>query len=84
MIAAWREHAIRARHRELDDLAKMPATTWRLKKIARDAERAADTARLATDVLRRQQIKGTLPEPTYRALSRLADELRTATDTQVA
>jgi hypothetical protein len=84
MITSWREHAIRARAREVQELARMPATTWRLNKIARDAERSSTTARMATELLRHNNIRGTLPHATFRALSRVADELRTTPDTQVA
>lgn len=84
MINSWRHHAIRARAREIHDLAAMPATAWRLNKVARAAELHADTARLATDLLRRSQVKGTVPHTTFRALSRVADELRTTPETRVA
>jgi len=84
MITNWREHAIRSRAREIQELVKMPAASWRLNKIARDAERSIATARLATEVLHKQGVKTTVPDATFRALSRVSDELRTAPDTQVA
>lgn len=84
MVSRWREHAVRSRAREVQELAKMPSTTWRLNKVARDAERSIATARLATDLLRRRGVKSTLPDQTFRALSRVADELRTGSEAQVA
>ena len=84
MINSWRSHAIRARARAVQGRAAMPATAWRLNKIARAAELHADTACLATDLLRRSQVKSSLLHTTFRALSRVADELRTTPDAQVA
>lgn len=84
MVTSWREHAIRSRAREVQELAKMPTATWRLNKVARDAERSIATARLATDLLHRQAVKTTLPDQTFRALSRVAEELRNNPSAQVA
>lgn len=84
MVTSWREHAIRSRAREVQELAKMPSGAWRLNKIARDAERSAVTARLATDLLHRHAVRTTLPDQTFRALSRVAEELRRGPSAQVA
>ena len=84
MLNNRREHAIRARAREVQELAKMPAAAWRLNKVASDGERSIATARLATDLLRREAIKTTVPDHTFRALSRVADELRTGPMGQLA
>ncbi len=84
MVTHWREHAIRTRAREVQELARMPAVSWRLNKVARDADRSVATARLATDLLRNKEVKTTLPDQTFRALSRVADEMRTDPSSQVA
>ncbi|MCV7074292.1 hypothetical protein H7H73_32520 [Mycobacterium rufum] len=42
MSAEWRQHAVRARARELAELDDMPNAGWRLNHVARLAERAAD------------------------------------------
>jgi hypothetical protein len=85
MIADWREHAVRSRSRELRHLEQMPPSfTWRLNSIGRSAERSLADARLANAALREAGIAQRLPEDTFRALVRVADELRTRSAEQVA
>lgn len=85
MIADWREHAVRARSRELLELESMPpAATWRLNRVARGAERSATDARIANEVLREAGIPARLPEETFRGLVTVADELRARSAEQVA
>ncbi|SOC49941.1 hypothetical protein SAMN05660748_2675 [Blastococcus aggregatus] len=77
MTTDWREHAVRARHRELVDIERMPASaSWRLNKIARDAEQAAGHARAANDVLQEKKISWQLPVDTYRHVGEVADDIR--------
>jgi hypothetical protein len=85
MVSRWREHAVRARARELAAINDMPTSaTWRLNKIARDAERALGDARLANEVLQAAGLTQRLPEQTFRDLHRVAGELRRAGGSQVA
>jgi hypothetical protein len=77
MTTGWREHAVRARHRELVEIERMPAApSWRLNKIARDAEQAAEHARVANDVLQDKNIPWQIPVDTFRHVSAVADEIR--------
>ena len=85
MIADWREHAVRARSRELQDLEAMPpSVTWRLNSIARGAERSVADSHMANEVLRDAGMVARLPEATFRGLVQVADELRARTAKQVA
>lgn len=85
MVGKWREHAIRARARELRDLAQMPSKiAWRLNSVARDAERSVATVRLANDVLAEAGERQRLPEDTFRGLVQVADELRSQVAEEVA
>ena len=77
MVNEWREHAIRSRARELEDLQRMPASVpWRLNRIARGAERSLADARLANAVLADAGVSQRLPDGTFRELARVADEVR--------
>lgn len=77
MTTGWREHAVRARHREITALERMPAaSSWRLNKIARDADQAAAQARTANDVLLGNGVRWQLPVDTYRHLADIADDIR--------
>ncbi len=76
MSAEWRQHAVRARARELAELDDMPNAGWRLNHVARLAERAADAARTANEVLAETNIKDRLPERSFRSLATVADAIR--------
>lgn len=77
MTGNWRQHAVRARHRELVDIERMPASpVWRLNKIARDADQAAQHARVANGVLEDKKIAWRLPVATFDHVSAVADEIR--------
>lgn len=80
MTADWRQHAVRSRARELDELNKMPDAAWRLNHVARLAERAADVARSANEVLAKTEIKDRLPESSFRAVATVADAIRVQSD----
>lgn len=54
----------------------MPDTAWRLNHIARQAERAADDARAANEVLAKAGIADRLPEASFRALTTVTDAMR--------
>ena len=85
MMADWREHAVRARSRDLQELQAMPpSVTWRLNSVARSAERSVTNAHLANEVLRDAGMAARLPEATFGGLVRVADELRAQSAEQVA
>lgn len=79
MVSNWRQHALRTRARELDELRAMPNPAWRLNHIARQAERAAINARSANQVLDEVGISERIPEESFRALTEVTDALRAAT-----
>jgi hypothetical protein len=76
MTSDWRQHAVRSRSREMDELRRMPDGAWRLNHVARLAERAADDARAANEVLAQAGVADRLPEAGFRALTTVADALR--------
>ena len=76
MTAGWRQHAVRSRARELDELDRMPDASWRLNHVARLAERAADVACSANEVLAKSGVKERVPEASFRALTTVADAIR--------
>ncbi len=84
MLSSWRQHAIRARSRELDELASMPDASWRLNHVAREAERAADRARVANEILAGAGLTEHVPEGSYRALAAVTDALRDAARRQAS
>lgn len=85
MIGRWRQHAIRSRASQLQELRRMPRqASWRLNHIARNAERAATIARNATEVLQRAGSSVTIPEQSYRHLAEVADAVRAEADSDVA
>lgn len=76
MLTDWRQHAVRSRARELDDIRAMPNAAWRLNHVARQAERAADDARAANEVLENAEIAERVPEASFRALTAVLDAIR--------
>lgn len=76
MLADWRQHALRSRARELERLGQMPDSAWRLNDVARQAERAADAARAANEILAGAGIADRVPEASFRALTTVADAIR--------
>jgi hypothetical protein len=76
MTSDWRQHAVRSRARELDELRQMPDAAWRLNHVSRLAERAADDARAANEILAKTTVADRLPEASFRALTTVADALR--------
>jgi hypothetical protein len=85
MVEKWRQHAIRSRASQLAAFERMPnQTSWRLNKVARDAEHAATLARTANEVLQRCGSKLTLPDQSYRHLAEVADAIRAEASSDVA
>lgn len=79
MKSNWRQHALRSRARELDELRAMPDAAWRLNYIARQAERAAIDARAANEILGKAAVSERIPEESFRALTEVTDALRVST-----
>jgi hypothetical protein len=85
MIATWRQHAVRSRAVQLHALGAMPNhVSWRLNKVARDAEHAATVARTANEVLSRAGSALRLPVESFDNLANVADAVRAQTDSDVA
>lgn len=76
MMDDWRQHALRTRGRQLDQLKAMPDVTWRLNAVARDAEHASADARAANQVLEASGLPDRVPSASFRALADVADALR--------
>ena len=75
MLAEPRPHAIRTRAHQLHELDRIVTPTWRLNKIARDAERGAVVAEMATQVLARVALGARFPRGLHAA-ARVADHLQ--------
>jgi hypothetical protein len=75
-----RRHDVLARSRSLATLDGMPSGQWQLNAIARDAERGAMFADLATRTLRDAGRKETVSAVSLNALAGVADYLRQEDD----
>ena len=85
MIRNWREHAIRERRRELQELESMPpAMSWRLHHVEQVAARAATLAHSANQVLDGTDARVRLPEDTFTGLQRVAASFRERSHRDVA
>lgn len=71
-----RRHAVLARSRALAALDAMPSPQWRLNAVARDAERGALLAELATRSLRDAGRRDSVPSTALNAVVSVADYLR--------
>jgi hypothetical protein len=77
MRDAWREHAVRERRRELDQIAAIPPSlSWRLNHVGQRAERARTLAVTANEILERRRVPGRLPVDTFAALQRVTSTMR--------
>ena len=77
-LAHPREHAVRARARELATLAALPARSWRLNHIAMKAQAAVTLAEQANRLLANVGEPLRIKTTSFEALARLAEELRRA------
>lgn len=85
MTTAWRQHAVRARARQLRALSQMPGQViWRLTKISQDSDHAAVVARTANEVLAAASIKLRVPAESFTHLARAADAIRAQAASVVA
>lgn len=85
MIKQWREHTIRERRRELQQLDAMPPTmSWRLHHVEQAAARAATLAHTANQVLENADARMRLPEETFVGLQHVAAKFRERSGRNVA
>jgi hypothetical protein len=77
MASKGRSHAVRARARELQELAEIPNTAWRLNHIAKQAARGYVTALKANEVLAQAKVSNRLKTEGFEALEQVAEFLRT-------
>jgi hypothetical protein len=71
-----RQHALRTRARELEELGAMPDTAWRLNHVARQAEGAAIDAKAANEILEQAGVPERVSEESFRSLGGVADARR--------
>jgi hypothetical protein len=74
-IAKPREHAVRARHRELAALNEQPSSRWRLTHIAREAQQAVAVAEQANRLLEGEGVATRVQTKGYEALAAVASEM---------
>lgn len=85
MTRDWRQHLVRERRRELDQLEAMPpSVSWRLHSIERKAERAHDLALAANEVLDGAGVKLRVPAHTMASLAKVAGQLRSQRSSRAA
>lgn len=74
-LAKPREHAVRARHRQLASLDEQPTSRWRLTHTAREAQQAATVAEQANRLLEREGVTTRLRTKGYESLAAVTSEL---------
>ena len=78
-----RAHAVRARARELSELAAIPDPGWRLHHVAKRAASAHVLGTKANEVLAAAQLSATIRTQGYAALEQASEFLRTQGPTSV-
>jgi hypothetical protein len=79
LASKGRAHAVRARARDLQELADIPNGAWRLNHIAKQAASAYGTATKANEVLASTDLPNRMKTEGYAALEQVAEFLRTST-----
>jgi hypothetical protein len=77
LVSKGRPHAVRARARELEELADIPSEPWRLNHIAKQAASAYVTATKANEILAAAGLANRIKTEGYVALEQVAEFLRT-------
>lgn len=77
LASKGRRHAVRARARELHELADIPNGAWRLNHIAKQAASAYVIATKANELLATTQLPNRIKTDGYFALEQVAEFLRT-------
>ena len=79
LASKGRPHAVRARARELEELAEIPNTAWRLNHIAKQAASAYVTATKANEILATSELTNrSRPRATWRSSRSLSSCAREA------
>lgn len=78
-----RQHAVRARAREMDEIVSIPDARWRLHHVAKKAASAHVLATKANEALGTANLKATIHTEGYAALEQAAEFLRTQGPTGV-
>lgn len=76
LASKGRSHAVRARARELEELAAIPNEAWRLTHVAKQAASAFLTATKANEVLSEAGLPNRIKRDGYAALEQVAELLR--------
>lgn len=71
-----RHHTVRARARQLSGLDEMPQASWRLHRVARDADAAVTLITQANRILEAEGLRERIATANSSALARVADHLR--------
>lgn len=77
MASKGRAHAVRARARELQEIAEIPNSAWRLNHVAKQAARGYVSAIKANEVLAQAGVPNRLKTQGFEALEQVAEFLRT-------
>ncbi len=77
LASKGRRHAVRARARDLRELAEIPNAAWRLNHIAKQAASSYVTATKANEVLATTDLPNRIKTEGYAALEQVAEILRT-------
>lgn len=77
LASKGRRHAVRARARDLQELADIPNDAWRLNHIAKQAASANVTATKANELLATTDLPNRIRTDGYAALEQVAEFLRT-------
>jgi hypothetical protein len=76
LASKGRRHAVRARARDLQELADIPNDSWRLNHISKQAASAFVTATKANELLATTELPNRIKTDGYAALEQLAEFLR--------
>lgn len=77
LASKGRSHAVRARARELQEIADIPNAAWRLNHIAKQAAHGYVTAIKANEVLAQARVSNRIKTEGFEALEQVAEFLRT-------
>lgn len=77
LASKGRRHAVRARARDLQELADIPNDAWRLNHVAKQAASAYVTASKANELLATAELPNRIKTDGYAALEQVAEFLRT-------
>jgi len=76
LASKGRPHAVRARARDLQELAEIPHPAWRLNQVAKQTASAYVTATKANEVLATRELSNRIKTDGFTALEQVAEFLR--------